>query len=1392
MKECIVVLGMHRSGTSVLSGLVSAQGFYLGADEMPVREDNPKGFFENMKVYRLNQSILEDYKTSWDDYFFTVDKIKPNDFHEYLASAKTILKEEFGPAKRIFIKDPRMCLLFPLWEKALLDSGYTIKVILAYRSPMEVGHSLKVRNEMALEKSLLMWSHYFFQAEISSRPYERLLVHYSADFQDLEAFVNRLSEFLQVEVTDEVLERSKQLYTTKLTHHKSLEDNLSDAVPSYLIKLIKILSKGDINLFNKLDAIESEFYNSQSLFLYNDVNLNQRIGLLESDLSAKEGEIKLILKDLERAEKEKQRSESQSLDELRRKEQEIEKSYSNCRKLEESLEEIKNTLKSEKQKRELLDKTRREQLSVGNELFLSIYHDKAWKNKFKRILKESKYFKIKKAVMPFANNKNKTFLQDKIEIIESGLFSSFYYLTNHPQAWKNNVDPLNFYNKHGWKAGHNPGPHFNTREYLSMYEDVAQMGVNPLLHYIRYGRKEGRFPMLPRDQNQQASPVVGGLAAESNHAKYHGPTKGSIDGFCDGVVSGWLLAQTKSCTPIIKVNGIPTLTEALDQGVLDENGISQHGGGFKCRVISSVEEKAEIELSILNEDGVTQVQKKTIKNSFLKPNKFQDLDKAYEISKQKGAVAITVWEGAHNPIGRAKVLYDIVKSKRPVVLFAYIFGEFGADLWMPMRSLGMHIVLIPYAERENYQAYIQHRNISFDTVWICKHRLHSFELASFITKEDSACILDMDDNEDVFVSSKGSEQKPYGIFSKNKSNFYLGRVKSRSVASISIQQEYGGEIVRHAREKYSNSSNDKPKNTTKTAVFIGTIRAHKNVTQLVDAIHSYNQNTDEKIKLAIGGDFNPPTLRQTLDTPDTIILDEVANEDLFETLAAYDVVITGYPDKRSENSEINKLQITSKIGDGLTIGRPVLTPSSPSVEDLHDVSGLYVFDRSTFNDQLKAAINHDGEINLPDAFTIEKSFETFEALEKLAKTDSKAGDIFELEPFYSKNNKSKTDKSNIVLVWKQHDSGIYGRRVDHLARYYKQKHPDSHVTVIEILDEANLSDFENTSAVFDNSTVIVNDVLSKKIYRYDVDGINYHLLTYKDHDGLNSLEKKFNDFLTTEHIYPDNSVMVLFPLIQQFSLLLESLVAYKVIVDIVDNQVQWMKKPEVRLQGLKQYHELITLADEVVANSPTNLEYFDDLHFFEGKKPHFIANWYSLPSNFEYQRSVNSGEINLIYSGNLNDRIDWDLMAKICKALSGVSGYLHIAGSAVRQSDKMKKLLRNENCIYHGVIGEKNLLRLLQHVNFAVVPHKEDRISKFMDPIKLKMYKKLGITSLTTKLPSLPEDDPMIIVAESSNDFISKLDSMLATHSYKTDRHDDNPNDDVGDKYIKLIDQLIS
>src|SRR5690606_469365 len=59
---------------------------------------------------------------------------------------------------------------------------------------------------------------------------------------------------------------------------------------------------------------------------------------------------------------------------------------------------------------------------------------------------------------------------------------------------------------------------------------------------------------------------------------------------------------------------------------------------------------------------------------------------ARELASNPDAVAITCWDGTHNPAGRAKVLYDIASSKNPTMLFAYEFSEFGSGIWPPLAN----------------------------------------------------------------------------------------------------------------------------------------------------------------------------------------------------------------------------------------------------------------------------------------------------------------------------------------------------------------------------------------------------------------------------------------------------------------------------------------------------------------------------------------------------------------------------------------------------------------------------------------------------------------------------------------------------------------------------------
>ncbi len=80
----------------------------------------------------------------------------------------------------------------------------------------------------------------------------------------------------------------------------------------------------------------------------------------------------------------------------------------------------------------------------------------------------------------------------------SEYFDRDWYLRRYPDVAKLGIDPVLHYVRHGAAELRNPGPNFDTGWYLTEYPDVATGGANPLLHYERHGRSEGRYPSSPK------------------------------------------------------------------------------------------------------------------------------------------------------------------------------------------------------------------------------------------------------------------------------------------------------------------------------------------------------------------------------------------------------------------------------------------------------------------------------------------------------------------------------------------------------------------------------------------------------------------------------------------------------------------------------------------------------------------------------------------------------------------------------------------------------------------------------------------------------------------------------------------------------------------------------
>jgi hypothetical protein len=157
-RKAILICGMHRSGTSVLTRACNFYGADLGLTVSGTGPDNPTGFWENAGVMQLNQDLMARLGLDWTsilsppEMWWTADWVT-----SFRQRALDVLKAEFGDSRLIAIKDPRMSRLLGFWLEVLERSGMSAHLVIALRHPSEVAQSLARRNRMARARAYLLW-----------------------------------------------------------------------------------------------------------------------------------------------------------------------------------------------------------------------------------------------------------------------------------------------------------------------------------------------------------------------------------------------------------------------------------------------------------------------------------------------------------------------------------------------------------------------------------------------------------------------------------------------------------------------------------------------------------------------------------------------------------------------------------------------------------------------------------------------------------------------------------------------------------------------------------------------------------------------------------------------------------------------------------------------------------------------------------------------------------------------------------------------------------------------------------------------------------------------------------------------------------------------------------
>jgi hypothetical protein len=192
--EGVVILGMHRSGTSLVTRLVSLLGLALcREDDLLVgRKANPRGHWESRSLLDFDDRLLEELGGAW----FCPPLLGERELARSLRRRGAEALARLGDAhpRRPWVwKDPRASVLLAFWSAVLAQRAAYVLVV---RHPLEVSDSLARRDGFAPALSLALWERYTRQAMLGAAGRPTMVCTYDRVLADPLAFSERLLAFL--------------------------------------------------------------------------------------------------------------------------------------------------------------------------------------------------------------------------------------------------------------------------------------------------------------------------------------------------------------------------------------------------------------------------------------------------------------------------------------------------------------------------------------------------------------------------------------------------------------------------------------------------------------------------------------------------------------------------------------------------------------------------------------------------------------------------------------------------------------------------------------------------------------------------------------------------------------------------------------------------------------------------------------------------------------------------------------------------------------------------------------------------------------------------------------------------------------------------------------------
>jgi O-antigen biosynthesis protein len=483
----VIVLGMHRSGTSCVGNLLTKMGLYFGDPSISTGagEENRKGFFERRDIRDICDAILQGSGCDWwavGD--FSPERVPTLIRTEINAKFATVL-QEMDNHKPWFIKEPRLCLVWPLLSAQVADPVF----VHVWRDPLEVARSLATRNGFPIDFGTALWEAYVRSAQLVSSDHPSVIVSYNNLLKDPTGETRRLIEKLTelgvsgiampqeadlADAIDAELYRQREVSSPELNElitpsqrqlcvalgegnpkHPSLFQPLSRASQ---LRLEDWTRREGAVLALRTRALQGKQGQTEAARLKTEIV--KRVAELKKEVAKRDGTIETLNAELAELKKE-------------------------VAKRDENLEALNAELAGEIRRSTLV--SLHDGMSAAKAFF-------AGTRALLRAKQSSLGFRWALYLHYLIARRRKD-AGNLARLAASGFFDPVYYLRHNRNV--TDGDPLIHFVDVGAAQGRNPSSSFNTGYYLQQYPDVANSNINPLLHFISYGRSEGRHPLPP-------------------------------------------------------------------------------------------------------------------------------------------------------------------------------------------------------------------------------------------------------------------------------------------------------------------------------------------------------------------------------------------------------------------------------------------------------------------------------------------------------------------------------------------------------------------------------------------------------------------------------------------------------------------------------------------------------------------------------------------------------------------------------------------------------------------------------------------------------------------------------------------------------------------------------